>query len=49
VEARIEEPSQTDVLWSLGHVSTLGYTTMLAQRICRGGYSVCLGRLTGRT
>lgn len=30
VEARIEEPSLTDTLWSLGHVSTLGYTTMLA-------------------
>lgn len=30
VEARIEEPSQTDTLWSLGQVSTLGYTTMLA-------------------
>lgn len=30
VEARIEEPSLTSVLWSLGQVSTLGHTTMLA-------------------
>ncbi len=30
VEAHIEEPSQTNTIWSLGHVSTLGYTTMLA-------------------
>jgi len=37
VEARIEEPSQTDVLWSLGHVSTLGYTTMLAPAHLQGG------------
>jgi phage tail-like protein len=36
VEARIEEPGLQTTLWSLGEVSTLGFTTMLAPAYPQG-------------
>lgn len=36
VEARITEPAQTAKIWSLGHTSTLGFTTQLAAASAAG-------------